>query len=280
MSNSSSAKKTNSTVGNFVDKYTRQLKSAGISSAQLDVLVLLEDETGKDRGWLLAHPEYEIKSGKLANLKSKIQSRVKHEPIAYIRGVTEFYGRQFYVNKNVLEPRPESEIMITLLKDIRIKNPVIADVGTGSGALAITAKLEIPGSQVIATDIDSKCLKVAQNNATFHKVEIKFFRGNLLDPIPSSPALSVLLANLPYVPNNYKINTAAAMEPRLAIFGGSDGLDLYRKLFVQLAQLKQKPHLIFTESLPPQHEKLSIIAVNSGYELSRSDDLIQVFKKI
>ena len=213
-----------------------------------------------------------------------LNKRMKAEPIAYIIGSCEFYGREFLVNKDVLVPRPESEAMIYLLKQTfeerrtESENRII-DIGTGSGVLAVTTKLELPSTQVIAIDVDPKCIKLAKKNAQKHKVDIKFLTGDLFSPIsdlryPISDEFSVL-ANLPYVPNYYQINQAAKHEPKLTLFGGNDGLDLYRRLFDQLRGVIAT---VFTESLPFQHKELQEIAKEAGYEQIDSHDLIQVFK--
>lgn len=266
---------------------TKKLDNAGIGTARLDCLVLLEDATGKDRAWLLAHPEHTVQATTLYRLNRQVKRRVQHEPLAYIRGKTEFYGREFLINHDVLEPRPESETMIELLKQL-IENQTpkaksqftVVDVGTGSGALGITAALEVPNSKVIATDIDSKCLKVARQNARKHRVDVEFYKGDLLQPIPNSSFSihnSVILANLPYVPDHYHINEAAGMEPRIAIFGGMDGLDIYRKLFAQVTQYPSPPLFILTESLLFQHKSLVKIARDCGFVEVQDEDFIQVF---
>lgn len=255
-----------------------QFKTAGIGTADLDALILLEDETGKDRAWLLAHPETTLQGPSLRRLKILCSRRMEHEPLAYIRGKTEFYGREFLVNKDVLQPRPESETMVELLKKIIfVGRFTLADIGTGSGALAITAKLEIPNVKVIGTDIDAKCLAGAEKNASSLKADIDFYKRDLLEDLPVTA--DVILANLPYVPSDYHINEAAAMEPKKAIFGGPDGLDLYRMMFEQIAGLPKKPMFVLTESLPPQHKDLLSIAKTSGYKLKTSEDFIQVFEK-
>lgn len=271
------------TVNEFLRLNIKRLEAADVPSARLDCLVLLEDALDKDRGYLLAHPELALHNKQLKKLDSQIERRAQHEPLAFVRGKTEFYGREFYVNKRVLEPRPESETMIDLLKNLISKNRPwktwkIADVGTGSGALAITAKLEIPDAEVVATDIDPACLKVARKNSKKLGAAVKFLQGDLLEPVvPLPTAHYILLCNLPYVPDNFTINQAAMNEPRQAIFGGSDGLDLYRRLFAHIERLPQKPQCILTESLPFQHEKLAEISQTAGYGLQTSQDFIQVF---
>lgn len=273
------------TIGEYQKQSEAKLQKAGIGSANLDILILLEDILGMDRAWVLAHPEYTFKGTTLKNLTEKLERRVKHEPLAYIRGKTEFYGRDFYVNKFVLEPRPESETIITLLKILLSKRQspllgTIVDVGTGCGALAITAKLEAPNLEAIAIDIDLNCIKVTRKNAARYNSKVKCIQGDLLKPLTSSKfefQSSIILANLPYVPDDFIVNQAAAMEPSIAIFGGPDGLSVYRRLFEQLSG-QNGPKYVISESLPPQHIKLTKIAQKAGYCLANTDDFIQVFK--
>jgi len=260
----------------WLEKASEKLELAGIGTARLDCLVLLEDAAKKDRAFLLAHPEFELNAKQLGTLSAQIERRKQHEPLAFIRGKTEFYGREFVLNKYVLEPRPESETMIDLLKGLKL--PVkakIADVGSGSGAIGITAKLELPNSEVVMYEIDKKAIVISNKNAKLHKVPIETIECDLLDKATEMP--DVILANLPYVPNNYQINTAALMEPRIAIFGGVDGLDLYRNLFQQLNERHWKPFFILTESLPFQHKDLLTIAKDYGYQQIDENDFIQLF---
>lgn len=272
-------------ISEWLHSTETRLKLADIGTARLDCLVLLEDITGKDRSYLLAHPETQLMPDQVQTLDQQIKRRCNHEPLAYIRGFTEFYGQKFMVNKHVLEPRPESETMIDLLMKImneegRMKKGelTVIDVGTGSGTLAITAKLKFPEAEIIATDIDKNCLKIARQNAKNHGTKIKFIQGDLLQPLPIlHSSFSILLCNLPYVPDNHTVNDAAMMEPKVAIFGGRDGLDLYIKMFKQLQELKLSPTYIVTESLPFQHKALTRIAQESGYKLDQTDDFIQVF---
>src|SRR5204863_3311193 len=131
------------TIEKGLQHATAKLKKAGINSARLDCLILLEDALSRDRSWLLANPEARVSTTNLKRLERKLSKRAKHEPLAYIRGHTEFYGRSFKVTRHVLEPRPESETMVELLKKTKLPpKPSIADVGTGNGAIGITAKLE------------------------------------------------------------------------------------------------------------------------------------------
>jgi release factor glutamine methyltransferase len=256
---------------------TSQLKNAGIGTARLDTLVLLEDVLHRDRAWILAHPEEQLSETQAGRLQNKLKRRATHLPLAYVRGHTEFYGRRFKINRHVLEPRPESETMIDLLKSLKLpKNPVISDVGTGCGALGITAALEIDDAQVDLYDISSAALGVAKHNSLLHELHLHARKMYLLRrPLRS---YNVILANLPYVPDDHTINKAAMFEPKIAIFGGPDGLDLYRRLFDQLE--KHKTEFVLTESLPPQHTALAEVAQTHGYKLLKSQDFIQVFRRL
>lgn len=253
----------------------------GVESARLDALILLEDVTGKNRTHLLAHPELGLTDEQQKRLDEMAMRRLTHEPLAYIRGKVEFYGREFIVNKHVLVPRPESESMIDTLNrygDI----PTIIDVGTGSGALAISAKLIKPKSEVIGIDIDDNCLKIARKNAEKIGAEVTFRHGDLLRgiTIDSLPGPVVILANLPYVPNKYIVNEAAKHEPSLALFGGPDGLDLYRVMFDQLDKFEDQEMIVITEALESQHINLAGIAKGHSFVPGSSTGLAQSFTRI
>ena len=268
------------TISQLLQSAVKRLEAAGIATSRLDCLVLMEDEIGRDRSWILAHQDEFVSVKSAQRLNTKIDQRTAHEPLAYIRNKTEFYGRSFYIDHRVLEPRPESETMIDLLKTlpgIRDAGRHIADIGTGSGALAVTAKLELPALTVSASDLDPGCLQVASRNARLLRADLQFTQGNLLEPLAHAGDLHALLCNLPYVPDGFQINPAAMREPRLAIFGGPDGLDIYRKLFAQCRQLALLPRFILAEALPTQHAHLAAIASEHGFALRQTDDFIQLF---
>lgn len=280
-------------VDQWLTQATARLNEAGIGTARLDSLILLEDIACQDRAWLLAHPEFVLAGAQLKKLENVLSRRAGHEPLAYIRGRTEFYGREFLLTKDVLEPRPESETMIDLLKALPVlasggsavpsspaknsQSALIADIGTGSGALGITAQLELPNTHVALLEVDPKAAKIAQINVDKFTLSISITVGDLL--AKTDAPYDVLLCNLPYVPDSFHINQAAMREPKLAIFGGADGLDVYRKLFKQLKKRPQRPLYILCESLPPQHTKLTSIAEEAGYNQTQEEDFIQVFKK-
>jgi release factor glutamine methyltransferase len=309
------------TLQHWLDNATKQL-SATSPTPRLDAEVLLAHALGKDRAFLLAHPEKLLSLAHTRRLAVSLTRRLTHEPVAYIVGESEFYGRTFKVSTDTLQPRPETETMLELLlADEAVNRPDVQsayiDVGTGSGAIIITAYLELARHSLLmaqatfmATDISKKALKIATQNARHYDAGIDFHVGNLLEPIlpllaDSQTRRLVLLCNLPYVPNSHQVNEAARHEPDIALFGGADGLDLYRQLFSQLHQTAPHPpgkisHLykdcpytdekfcrgnsgrsctVFTESLPPQHEELRAIAASHGFSQTDERDFIQVFKR-
>lgn len=264
-------------VDSWLKKATDKLTKASISSAQLDCLLLLEDLTGHDRGWLLAHPEHRLTDQEVESLIGPVKRRSDHEPLAYIRGLSEFYGHEFKVTADTLQPRPETETMLENFKNLDLPaDTTVADIGTGSGAIAVSVKLSRPDSTVYATEINRSALSVAQQNAKNLGAEVEFYEGNLLEPIKDKK-IDTILANLPYVPDGHTINQAAMQEPKIAIFGGPDGLKLYREMFAQIKNLPSYPKYVLTESLPFQHEALAGIAAIRNYKLIKTDDFIQLF---
>lgn len=269
------------TINDFLHANSQLLDKAGITTGRLDSLILLEDELGQDRSWLLAHLEVNLSYNSQATLHRKILRRAKHEPLAYIRHHTEFYGRDFYVNRQVLQPRPESEAIIDQLKQLDLPaNAIVADIGTGSGVLAITAKLELPALKVIAADIDRACLQIAERNAQSLHATVTFLEGHMLQPLLSkSLQPRVLLCNLPYIPDTFTVDQATMYEPRRAIFGGVDGLDLYRQLFEELTNYTFQEVTVIAEAMPVQHRSLASIAQSAGFAIDTSQGYVQLFKR-
>ncbi len=265
-------------IRDWLAQSTQTLLANDVATARLDSLVLLEDIVRQDRALLLAQPEFKITRAQLKVLNDQVERRARHEPLAYIRGKSEFYGRQFKVSPDTLQPRPESETLIELLKTFvkPTRRQILVDIGTGSGALAITAKLEHPTLQIVATEISTTALKIAKQNAKTHHVIISFSKGDLVEPLAHCP--DIILANLPYVPDSHTINPAAMQEPRIAIFGGPNGLDVYQQLFEQLQTKMWTVGHILTEALPPQHQQLRQLARQYNYIQAKQQDFIQVFE--
>lgn len=189
------------------------------------------------------------------------------KPIQYQKGYVEFYKLKFRVTPNTLIPRPETELLVDeVLKSIsqlQTKNhePItVLDIGTGAGNIAISLAKNLPkqlptsdvGTQIIATDVSQKALKVARQNAKLHGVDnrIKFIQSNLLSNVPRPEDICIIVTNLPYIPTDrisYLDSSVKDFEPHVALDGGEDGFGLYRKLFQQIQEKGLKPKLIIGE---------------------------------
>jgi release factor glutamine methyltransferase len=267
------------TINEWLCGATAKLSSVNISSARLDSLILLEDALHQDRAHILAHPNTYLTGQTHEVLKQQLERRARHEPLAYIRGFCEFYGRQFTVNPSVMVPRPESESFMELIKPlINQKTKNLLDIGTGSGILAITAKLEFSSVAVTATDVSAKALRVAKLNAKKLGAKMEFYKADLV----SSEAINkfdIILANLPYVPTAYAVSPATKYEPSQALFGGSDGLDIIKRLAVPAYQSLNKGGFILLESLPHQHPAIKKLYQKTGFKFVSKDGLVLCFQK-
>jgi release factor glutamine methyltransferase len=227
------------TIAEAISAATRRLEAAGIEDARLEAELLLRHAFRIDRAALLARLDETLPEATAACYESLLSRRLEHEPSAYILGEREFYGLAFKVTPDVLIPRPETELLVETAIELakprsRIRRgPIIADVGTGSGAIAVALALNVPRSTVYAIDCSREALAVAEANAKTHGVadRVMCLHGDLLSPLPEY--VDVIVANLPYV-TSAEIETLAPEvrdhEPRLALDGGADGLDLIHRL--------------------------------------------------
>ncbi|MFA7686063.1 MAG: peptide chain release factor N(5)-glutamine methyltransferase, partial [Candidatus Gracilibacteria bacterium] len=240
----------------------------------LDAEVLLCYVLGETKEYLFAHANDEVSDENLEKLYVQYLDRVgKGEPIAYITGEKEFYGFDFLVNKHVLVPRPETEMLVAqvlaFMKDNFEKHGKykILDVGTGSGniAISIAKTSENLGEDMIeyvdAIDISDEALEVASENVLQHGLEdrVKVFNSNLLEGIDEDEHYHIVVANLPYigeVTNNQVDKNVEAYEPNSALFAGDDGLELYKKLFQQVVERNMDWRMIVGEFGFGQREDL------------------------
>jgi release factor glutamine methyltransferase len=217
------------------------LRAAGVDQPRLVALVSLAATLGVDKAAVLAHPERPLTRAEARRYAAALERLCAREPLAYILGEREFYGRAFWVTPAVLVPRPETELLVDLaLEYLRGPRPVagwVTDVGTGSGALAVTLAAEGAAHAVLATDRSPAALAVARANAQRHGVarRVAWLCADLLVGVRGP--LAVVVANLPYLPSaliDQLQPEVAAYEPRLALDGGPDGLTLVRRLVAQL----------------------------------------------
>ncbi|MDD5288791.1 MAG: peptide chain release factor N(5)-glutamine methyltransferase [Dehalococcoidales bacterium] len=231
-----------------------------IADASLEAELLLRHALEIDRTQLYTEPDCALTPRQEETYRSCIERRIKGEPSAYITGHREFFGLDFYVDKNVLIPRPETELLVeqAVTRASKHPHPAIVDVGTGCGAIAISLATHIPHAKIYATDISPAALEVASRNCQKHRVEdrITLLTGNLLIPVPVMA--DIIVANLPYVTTADlpQVNTSG-FEPSLALHGGWDGLDLINRLCLQARDRLSFGGCLLLEIGPGQGKKLA-----------------------
>jgi release factor glutamine methyltransferase len=244
----------------------QRLTAAGCATPRLDAELLLAHALGQERTWLYLYPEKEVASTALNEFEALLRRREQREPVAYLTGHKEFFGLDFAVNPHVLIPRPETELLVETALELSIVNyhhpgehtlsitnyqdhkgttsPItIADVGTGSGCIAVALAKHLPQAAIFAIDLSPEALKLAQHNTRRHGVDnqITFLLGHLLESLPQP--VDLLVSNPPYVSRPELVAAqpeVSQFEPRLALDGGPDGLQVIRQLLSQ-AKAKLKP---------------------------------------
>ncbi len=215
------------------------LSKRGIDSPRVEAEILVAHAIGTDRVGVYVDFDRPLSKAELELARSGIERRRKREPIAYIVGQKEFFGRKFEVAPGVLIPRPETELIIELASNLLTPGASEAqrclDLCVGSGAIAITLAAEFAQLEVFATDVSASALAIARKNAERHSVaeRVHFYEGDLYAPLDSG-AFDVITANPPYIATDAIAGLAediVSHEPHLALDGGADGLDLVRKVF-------------------------------------------------
>ena len=253
------------------------LADRGITSALLDAELILAHTVRKNRTWLHAHHDERLTERQLEIAHARLQLRLDRTPLAYIIGHREFYGRLFKVTPSVLIPRPESEAIITCLRKYGPHTGRLVDVGTGSGCLGITAKLEIPALDVTLTDNSRHALAVARENATRLHAHVDIIQSDLLSA--TFGTFDGIIANLPYVDASWERSPETNCEPSEALFANNNGLALINKLLAQTGTALNNSGWLYLEADPRQHT--AIIARASRLQLVHrvTDGFCLVFQK-
>jgi len=224
----------------------------------LDTELLLAHVLNQPREFVIAHPTYKVGFLKTWQYRNLLKKRQQGIPLAYITGAKDFYGLNFLVSKQVLIPRPETEILVSEVLNTLKDDDVLIDVGTGSGCIPIAINKH---RQVKTYAIDKSwlALLVAEENARNHNLNINFLRGNLLRPLPKVKNHLIITANLPYLTEKQFHNEPAIQsEPKSALVAKNDGLQLYEELIKQISKLENKVTAFF-EIDPGQSEKMKKI---------------------
>lgn len=253
---------------------SQRLSSIGITSAHLDAEIILAHTLRKNRTYLHGHVDDILTTYDQEVADARLALRLDRVPIAYIIGHKEFYGRRFTVTTATLIPRPESEDIVDVIKKLVPKNLSLlddgyrlVDVGTGTGCLGITAKLELPDIDVTLLDISPYALKVAASNASRLNADVRSMKSDLLAQYPFKA--DMIVANLPYVDPSWDRSPETNHEPDLALFADDGGKALMIKLISQAPQSLRAHGYLLLEADPTQHAALIDFAHGHGFHLKK-----------
>ncbi len=266
-------------ISDWLKIATKSLKTANIPSARLDAELILANTLRKNRTYLHAHPDEEIDPRRFDIANARLDLRLDRVPIAYILGYKEFYGRRFTVSPSVLIPRPESEDLISLFLELtasEIAEKVLIDIGTGSGCLGITAKLERSNLSVILSDISKPALNIAEKNANSLNADVHIQQQSLLNG--QLKPVDYIFANLPYVDKNWDVSPELQYEPDIALFAEDEGLKLILQLISQVPRCLTSEGLLFIEADPQQHNRIIDEAMKNGFVKERVLNYILVLR--
>jgi release factor glutamine methyltransferase len=240
--------------------------------ARLDAEALLLHVNGKNRAWLLAHPDEELPKEQADRYVALIERRLLGEPIQYITGEAEFYGLPFHVTPDVLIPRPETEHLVEKVLELAggFERPRIVDVGAGSGAIAVALACKLPAARTTAVDISASAIEIARANAERNGVagRIDFKESDLLAAV-ADERFEMIVSNPPYVPVADRGSLAVEVrehEPALALFAGEDGFDVFRRLIPAAFAALEPGGFLVVEIGYGQSEAVAALMSETGFE--------------
>ena len=254
-----------------------ELETTGIPDARLEAEVMVMNVMRMARQDLFSQQETELSAQQEQDLAQFMERRRQREPLAYILGYKEFYGINLLVSPNVMIPRPETETLVEhalfmSLMGMETRELVIADVGTGTGAIAINLAIHLPAARIYAIDTTDPVLDVASYNIRSHNVadRITLLQGDLLEPLPEP--VDLIVANLPYIPSQRipTLQPEIQWEPKQALDGGADGLELATRLLAQASGKLKEQGVILLELDPEQMPAVAALAAQHIPEATTS----------
>jgi release factor glutamine methyltransferase len=266
------------TVGEARKEAGEWLHKNGVTSNRLDSELLLAHVLNKDRSWVLAHEDHELTAEERQMYAIIVQKRTKRIPLVHLTGKREFYGIEIKITPDVLTPRAETEKLVEWVINDAPKNSTLIDIGTGSGALAIAIGLNRPDIIITATEVSLPALRVARINADNYNLELNLIESDIWKSVEGK--FSTVIANLPYLRDDAKeiLMEEVKYEPEIALFGGKDGLDLYRRLFKNILDHLNPGGILFLECDPWQHEALIELAKQYDFKIVKESYFILGFQ--
>jgi len=259
-----------------------ELAAASLSSvsdsAKLDAQLLACYACNITQTTIIAHPNQTLTTQQLELFKTSLNKRTKGEPLAYITGSKEFWSLEFNVNKHVLVPRPETELLVELTLNMisNLERPRILELGTGSGAVAISIANERSDCYMIASDVSQHALEVAKDNALKHKTKINFIKSNWYENIPKEK-FDVIVSNPPYVASNdpHLENNVLRYEPENAVISGDDGLEDIQKIILgATTYLSNKGYLLLEHGFQQNEKVQNLFKKNSLHKITTHKDFL------
>lgn len=250
-----------------------QLKNSGVSNSRLDALVLLTHALSVSKEQIIFYPDFEPAKNLQKKFLDFVQRRTMREPVSQIIGTREFYGYNFFVTHNTLDPRPDSESLIELvLKKFPERNHDfrILEIGTGTGCLIITLLQLYKNAKAIAIDISEEALKICRKNLAAHTLEqrLEIKKSDLFSALSNEQRFDLIISNPPYIPSRDICNLQEEVknfEPHLALDGGADGLDFYHKIAKTAPLFLQKQGCVIVEIGFGQENDVIQIFSDSGF---------------
>lgn len=299
-------------IQGFFNEAAYKLQQIGVSNPKLEARILLKHAINKPHEYLLVNSDHQLSPLEVEAFEKALERRLKHEPIAYIIGVKEFYSRAFIVNKHVLIPRSDTELLVEvciksslratarsvatsgILPEIASSTPMVSsrndeytnilELGTGSGCIAISLLLELPNSQVTTTDISLDAIEIAKSNAVKHNVadRLKIIHSNWFENVEKQQ-FDFITSNPPYISENEKLEMAIETinyEPYLALFAEEEGLLGYKIIAKNAKKFLKQNGKIILEIGYKQAKQVSQIFLDHGYIIDNIHQDLQSHNRV
>lgn len=272
------------TIAEWLKQATDELADDMLPSPRLDAEIILAHTLRHPRTYLHAHTDETLSPRDADIANARVELRKDRVPVAYIIGHKEFYGRRFAVSPSVLIPRPESEQLITMLKSLLpdsaalpgVVTQRLVDIGTGSGCLGISAKLEMPELNVSLVDTSRHALQVAEKNARALGADVETFVSDLLTGYPYSP--DIIVANLPYVDRSWEQSPELDKEPAEALYADGGGLSVIKRCIEQVVVRAKSGALLLLEADSRQLDAIATFARQHGLKEVARDEFAIGFR--
>ncbi len=267
------------TIGAWLKPAYSALETAGVPSGRLDAELIMAHVLTHNRAWVLAHTDDNLESSSARHLDTLLARRLNREPLVHLTGTREFYGLDFEITPDVLTPRAETEQMVEWAIKYAPQAARLIDIGTGSGAIAVAIKYSRPDISVTATEVSDTALGVARCNAAKYQLDITFASSDLWADI--TERFGCIVTNLPYLRDESRSELMEEVkhEPDVALFGGPDGLDIYRRFLSGIPDHLNVDGYLFTECDPWQQPSLIAEAAKVGLTVVEQGYFILGFRR-